>query len=161
MSPRDISNLPYVARGIADEQKGVDYLRNELVNQGNTVEAQLIGFVLHSECDWIGASPDRIIRVNGEWCLVEVKNWYVTNRQKHLTDLPYLDKKGNLKHSHGHYYQVQTALMAVGLKFCYFVVHGAESCFVIVEYDPKLCEKIITKTKSFHENFLRKQKVSL
>ena len=34
MSPRDISNLPYVARGIADEQKGVDYLRNELVKRG-------------------------------------------------------------------------------------------------------------------------------
>ena len=67
--------------------------------------------------------------------LVEVKDWYVTDRQKGIRDLRYLDKDGRLRHTHSHYYQIQTALLVSGMKSCYFVVHGEESRIEVIEFD--------------------------
>ncbi len=120
LNPRDISFLPFVARGIADEEAGAQYLLQTLRASGHNVEAYKIGFVTHPEHHWLGASPDRLLRIDEEWALVEIKNWYETKRQKNLRDLPYLDKDLQLKRTHGHYFQIQTALYVTSLKTCYF-----------------------------------------
>ena len=75
------------------------------------------------------------MKVREDWCLVEIKNWYVTDRQKHIANLRYLDKAGKLRRTHNRYYQVQTALLVSDMKKCYFVVHGEESRIEVIEFD--------------------------
>ena len=57
-----------------------------LKEQGFEVRAYPIGLVLNTEFEWLAASPDRLAKVGENWCLVEVKNWYVTDRQKGIRD---------------------------------------------------------------------------
>ena len=83
-NPVDISHLPFVSRGIQDEQAGVDHLLEQLEKDGIFAKAYKVGFVLHPEGDWLGASPDRLLYDGSKWKLVEVKNWYETNRQKSI-----------------------------------------------------------------------------
>ena len=52
LSPRDIFYLPFVAKGIADEQKGVDYLRSTLEEERKTVELREVGLVFHPQHNW-------------------------------------------------------------------------------------------------------------
>ena len=94
-----------------------------------------IGLVTHTEYEWLAASPERLLKVNDDWCLVEVQNWYPTKRQQKLEDLRYLDSNRKLRKTHGHYYQVQTAHMVSGMKRCYFVVNGFESSMEVIELD--------------------------
>ena len=124
LNPPDLSHISYVARGKQDEEKGVNYLLDTLKGQGFEARAYPIGLVLHPEYEWLAAFPDRLVKVGEDWCLVEVKNWYVTDRQKGIRDLRYLDRNGRLRHTHNHYYQIQTALLVSGVKRCYFAVHG-------------------------------------
>ena len=100
MNRKDISHLPFVARGIVDEQSGVDYLLASLKNDCVEAQAYRIGFVVHRQHVRLGASPDRLLSADSKWSLVETKNWYETKRQKWLFDLPYLDRKLQLKRSH-------------------------------------------------------------
>jgi len=130
--PPDLSHLPYVSRGKADEQQGVDYLMYHL---GEEATAFRVGLVLHPQHTWFGASPDRLVKHKNNWFLLEVKNWYQTSRQKTLKDLPYLDKNLKLKKNHSHYYQIQTAMLVCGVKSCFFVVHGSQSLIQEVEFD--------------------------
>ena len=126
-----------------------------LKGQGFEARAYPIGLVLHPEYEWLAASPDRLAKVGDHWCLVEVKNWYVTDRQKGIRDLRYLDRNGRLRHTHNHYYQIQTALLVSGMKSCYFVVHGEESRIEVIEFDRKFCLKIVEKAKLFYETLLK------
>jgi len=112
-----------------------------------------IGYALRTRL--VGRFPDRLLKVNDEWCLVEVKNWYVTEKQKHISKLKYIDKHGKLKRTHNHYYQVQTALLVSGMKKCYFVVHGAESSIEFIEFDNAFCTTISEKTRQFYEEMLK------
>ena len=123
--------------------------------QGAHVEAYPIGLVIHPEYEFIAASPDRLMRVNEEWCLAEIKNWYLTAKQQGLADIRYLDKHSSLKKSHSHYYQIQTALMVSGMKKCYFVVHGKDSTIQAIEYDEPFCKRVLETTKTFYETMLK------
>ena len=69
-NPVDISHLPFVSRGIQDEQAGVDYLLGKL---GKDARAYKIGFVAHPEREWLGASPDRLLNIGGQWALADIK----------------------------------------------------------------------------------------
>jgi len=147
-NPRNISHLSFVARGQADEQAGVDYLLQVL---GGDAKAYRIGLVIHPDHSWLAASPDRLLYYEGEWHLVEIKNWYETKRQRGLKDLPYLDKQQQLRKTHSYYYQVQTALAVTQMKTCYFVVHGTEKMVQKVHLDENKSAEIILKTKVFYE----------
>ena len=126
-----------------------------LKEQGFEARAYPIGLVIHPEYEWLAASPDRLINVGEDWCLGEIKNWYVTDRQKHIANLPYLDKGGKLRRTHYHYYQVQTALFVSGMKKCYFVVHGEESRIEVIEFHREFCLKLVEKAKQFYETMLK------
>ena len=154
-NPRDILHMSFVARGKEDEQKSVDYLLHTLRSQGAHAEAYSIGLVIHPEYEFITASSDRLMRVNEEWCLAEIKNWYLTAKQQSLADIRYLDKNRSLKKSHSHYYQIQTALMVSGMRRCYFVVHGKDSTIEAIEYDEAFCKRILETTKTFYETMLK------
>ena len=92
LNPLDLSSNIFTNRGKQDEEKGVQYLLNELKIKELEAKAFLVGFITHPKYNWLGASPDRLLKVNNEWCLVEIKNWYVTRRQNNIEDLKYLDK---------------------------------------------------------------------
>ena len=102
MNPPDFSHISCAARGKQDEEKGVNYLLDTLKMRGFEARAYPIGLVLHPEYEWLAASPDRLAKVGDHWCLVEVKSWYVTDRQKGIRDLRYLDKSGKLRRTHNH-----------------------------------------------------------
>ena len=155
LNPPDLSFNVFVNKGKQDEEKGVQYLLNELRGKGFEANAFLIGFVTHSKYNWLGASPDRLFKVNDEFYLVEIKNWYVTEKQKNKKDLKYLDNSGKLRRGHSHYYQIQTALLVSGLKRCYFVVHGSECSIEIVEYDDIFCNTMLEKLIHFYENHFK------
>ena len=87
INPPDLSHISYVARGKQDEEKNVNYMLDNLRGQGFEARAYPLGLVLHPEYEWLAASPDRLAKVGDHWCLVEVKNWYVTDRQKGIRDL--------------------------------------------------------------------------
>ena len=108
INPPGLSHKSYVARGKQDEENGVNYLLDTLKRQGFEARAYPIGLVLHPEYEWLAASPDRLAKVGDHWCLVDVKNWYVTDRQKGIRDLQYLDKNGRLRRTTNHYYQIRT-----------------------------------------------------
>ena len=127
----------------------MDYLLTTLHNQGLKAQAFPIVLVTHIEHEWLAASPDRLLKVNDDWCLVEVKNWYLTQRQQKLEDLRYLDSNRKLRKTHGHYYQVQTALMVSGMKRCSFVVHGFECSMEVIEFDEGFCREMLEKAKDF------------
>ena len=154
-NPVDISHLPFVSRGIRDEQAGVDHLLEQLEKDGIFAKAYKVGFVLHPERDWLGASPDRLLYDGRKWKLVEVKNWYETNRQRSLSDLPYLDKNQLLKRKHTYFYQIQTAMLVTGLRQCYFVVHGKESKIEEIEYDAQTAKLILDRSEVFYNNHLK------
>ena len=156
LNPPDLSFNVFINRGKQDEEKGVQFLLKDLNSKGCEAKAYLIGFITHTTYDWLGASPDRLVKVNDEWCLVEVKNWYTTERQKGLKDLRYLDKNNKLRRKHCHYYQIQTALMVSGMKKCYFVVHGNECAIEIIEYDESFCNKLLEILVPFYENQFKK-----
>jgi len=154
-SRKDISHLPFVKRGIADEELGVNYLTRFLHQEGRCSVAYRIGFVIHPNYPWLGASPDRLINVDHiEWSLVEIKNWYVTERQKSINNRPYLDEKLKLKHNHSYFYQIQTALLVTGLDKCYFVVHGANSAVEAIFRDEKTISEILEKCELFSKDWL-------
>ena len=81
LSPRDTSNLPFVGRGLSDEQKGANFLCETLRAYGKDVRIREVGLLIHPKHNWLGATPDRIAKVEGEDILVEIKNWYVTAKQ--------------------------------------------------------------------------------
>ena len=116
INPPDLFHISHVARGKQDEEKGVNYLLDTLKGQGFEARAYPIGLLLHPEYEWLAASPDRPAKVGDHWCLVEVKNWYVTDRQTGARDSRYLDKNGRLCRTHNHYYQIQTAMLVSGMK---------------------------------------------
>ena len=155
LNPLDLSHISYVVRGKQDEEKGVSYLLDTLKGQGFEARAYPIGLVIHPEYERLAASPDRLLKVGEDWCLVEVKNWYVTDRQKGIRDLRYLDKEGRLRHTHSHYYQIQTALLVSGMKSCYFVVHGEQSRIEMIEFDLEFSLKLVEKAKLFYETMLK------
>ena len=155
LNPADLSKNPFVLRGKQDEEKGAQYLIQDLSSKNVITEIVLIGFITHPTFEWLGASPDRLLKVNNEWFLVEIKNWYETVRQKSIKDLKYLDKNGQLRHSHSYYYQIQTALLVSGMKKCYFVVHGKECSIEIIEYNETFCNKMLEKLTCFYETHFK------
>ena len=72
LNPPDLSHISYVVRGKQDEEKGVNYLLDTLKGQGFEARAYPIGLVIHPEYEWLAASPDRLIKVGEDWCLVEI-----------------------------------------------------------------------------------------
>ena len=95
LNPPDLSHISYVARGNQDEEKGVNYLLDTLKGQGFEARAYPIGVVLHPDYEWLAASPDRLAKVGDHWCLVEVKNWYVTHKQEGIRDFGVWIKTGD------------------------------------------------------------------
>ena len=137
-------------------------------HKGYQADAYPIGFVVHPVHSLLGASPDRLLRLKSEdsndyiWYLMEVKNWYVTAKQKTIEDLPYLKKAKSgqleLKRHHSHFYQIQTALMVTGFKECFFVVYGGSESMSLsqkIEFDPEVSSEIWAKAHLFYlEHFL-------
>ena len=155
VKPKNISRLKYVSQGIRDEKLGVDFLLQMLATDGVEAVAYPVGFITHSEHSWLGATPDSLLQMpDGSWCCVEVKSWYVTEKQKSLRDLPYLDCAGALRKSHSHYYQIQTAMLVTGLDFCYFVVSGQFSSVQVIKKDAPVCQEILERCKPFYFGLL-------
>lgn len=105
------------------------------------------------------ATPDRLIRVNGEMVLVEIKNWYQTRRQNCLADLPYLNRELKVKRAHKYFFQIQTAMLVTETTTCYFVVHGAQSQYEIVQFCSTTCNTILEKTSNFYNSHLCEDKL--
>ena len=150
--PRDISHLPFVRLGIEREELGAAFLLSTL-----PADAMLrnCGLIVSKEHPWLAATPDRILILGSTTYLFEIKNWFQTPRQKCLSDLPYLDENLKLKWSHAHYYQVQTAMLVSGIKFCYFVIHGSESKIELIHFDEALSRTIVEKTKQFFDLYFK------
>ena len=63
-------------------------LLEQLEKDGIFAKAYKIGFVVHPEREWLGASPDRLLNIGGQWALAEIKNWYQTAEASVRTCVP-------------------------------------------------------------------------
>ncbi|KAF4514112.1 UNVERIFIED_CONTAM: hypothetical protein B566_EDAN019091 [Ephemera danica] len=92
-----------------------------------------VGLVINPKIPFLGASPDRLIKVNGEVCSVEIKCPFKLFDKKQTIKNAYnnadfyinIDISTNtpfLKKNHEYYSQVQGQLLICNLKTAYFVV---------------------------------------
>ena len=100
-----------------------------------------VGLTVNPSIPFLGASPDLLIKENGELKLVEVKRPYsIYNRKESInTQLSkgnfFLEKSVNgvgLKPNHDYFYQIQGQLNLTGVKECKLVVFVPPEDVVIV-----------------------------
>ncbi|KAH7980458.1 hypothetical protein HPB49_016325 [Dermacentor silvarum] len=75
-SSKDLSRVPAVRYGIANEAKALQRYEEALRNTGRDVQLQCTGLFVNPEYPWLGASPDAIVYDPSEdppWGCVEVK----------------------------------------------------------------------------------------
>lgn len=97
------------------------------------VDVKETGLHLHPKYNFIGASPDRIITINGDEGLLEVK---CPHSQKGKTVEEAASQKNfccelvegsvRLKRNHPYYYQVQGQMGVTGHRWCHFVIWTEE-----------------------------------
>lgn len=88
------------------------------------------GFVIRSEYQWLGYTPDGIIFENGKPDkLLEIKCVYKDKDatiDDFLQEIVYLDKKsGFLKKKHKYYGQIQFGMLILNLKSCDFIIFAS------------------------------------
>lgn len=82
------------------------------------------GLFIHKDHSFVGASPDGLFGDDG---VVKIKCPYSTRHMDpadaiHSGELEYMNKNGELKHSHKYYYQIQGQLEVTDRQYCRFVV---------------------------------------
>ena len=139
--PLDISHIPHIKRGSNMEPVAVEHFITVRKEMGESAKCYPVGFVVHPTESWLGASPDRLVKITDDhtgqqhWCLLEVKTY---DPEKNIESLSYLKRKTDtsgvvntyLCRNHAHYYQVQTALLCTGFEKSFFFVFASNS----VEY---------------------------
>lgn len=96
------------------------------------------GFVVHPEFNWLGASPDGLVRDDG---LVEVK-------------CPYGRKITLIADRPDYHAQIQLQLACTGRQWCHFYTWtpGGTNC-ERVDFDPEWLPSVLPKLESFYERY--------
>ena len=134
------------------------YLK-EMNNDGKKVSVSESGLLISEEYPFLGASPDGVVRQNGEIGLVEIKCPY-----KHRQVTPYQasddktfccvkDVNGNvtLKKNHKYFYQIQGQMAIKGCNWCDFVVWTTKGLVIErVVFDSQLWQTMKTNLVEFY-----------
>lgn len=113
---------------------------------GNTVDE--CGFFTYK--DWLGASPDGLMLIDGKLVLLEIKCPYGKRD----------DKKGGFKSikDQQHYYaQMQLQMFATSAKSCHFYQWNrvGKSKLEIVDYNEQWIDENMPKLKKFHNKYMK------
>ncbi|XP_070545952.1 uncharacterized protein [Ptychodera flava] len=140
--------------------------------QGYDVSVEKRGLILNSEHPWFGASIDGIV-IDKKGCelgIIEIKCPYVENEKmpgiSTIEDLAKqrrgfcLSFSGNtleLDPKHNYFYQVQTQMGILGMKWCDFVVcliaEGAKDVFIQrIYFDNEMFSGIFSQAFTFYKN---------
>jgi hypothetical protein len=127
----------------------------------------IVGLLVNPSFPFCGASPDRLIKLNGELLLVEIKCPYHVYAKKkslkqHIKDEKFYvsyDSDGNLclKKEHAYYYQIQLQLVVANLRGAFFVMYVPPDdivCLFIERDEEFLEEKMERLAEVFSEELL-------
>ena len=67
LNPPDLSHLPAIQHGRYHEGVAASSYLAMHVNNGTPISMRTCDLVLHTKYRFLGASPDRLVNVNGSW----------------------------------------------------------------------------------------------
>ncbi|KAM7282672.1 uncharacterized protein ISCGN_002796 [Ixodes scapularis] len=138
-SSKDLSRVRAVRHGIKYEPVAVQRYESCLRALGHDVQTFPCGILVHPECPWLGASPDRVVWDPTETTphgVVEVKCPYtLKDGGLNAASNFYMTKDAagvyRLNRDHKHYHQILGQMALSGLQWGDFVVYSHK--FLIVE----------------------------
>ena len=130
LSKKDLSNVPAIKYGIANEAKAAKRYNEYMNASGHNVITLECGVIVSKTMPWLAASPDRKT-IDNEFghglveikCPFSVRNLKPEDACKEPTFFcELINDKPALKREHQYYYQIQGQLGITGLHWCDFVV---------------------------------------
>lgn len=104
-----------------------------------------VGFVVHPNFDWLGASPDGLVSDDG---VIEIKCPYGKRHDVEDTFLSATDQPG-------YYAQMQYEMFCTGRMWCDFYQWSAyASRTERVNFDPQFIEETLPKLRAFYDEYL-------
>ncbi|XP_049271301.1 uncharacterized protein LOC119391604 [Rhipicephalus sanguineus] len=161
-SAKDLSRVPAVRYGIANEARALQRYQDVLRHTGRDVELQSVGLFVNPEQPWLGASPDAIVHDPVEdppWGCVEVKCPYSmkdADQEKLLSCQDICVSFDSLNHpalkqSHPYFAQVMGQMAITKLQWADFVMYGENYiCVQRVRFDEKVWHEMKAKLDSFY-----------
>ncbi|KAL1430309.1 hypothetical protein MTO96_015135 [Rhipicephalus appendiculatus] len=161
-SAKDLSRVPAVRYGIANEARALQRYQDVLKHTGRDVELQSVGLFVDPEQPWLGASPDAIVHDALEdppWGCVEVKCPYSmkdADQEKLLACGDICVSFDSLNHpalkpTYPYFAQVMGQMAITKLQWADFVMYGENYiCVQRVRFDEKVWHEMKQKLDSFY-----------
>ncbi|XP_075744414.1 uncharacterized protein LOC119159810 [Rhipicephalus microplus] len=160
-SAKDLSRVPAVRYGIANEARALQRYQNVFRHTGRDVELQSVGLFVDPEQPWLGASPDAIVYDPVEdppWGCVEIKCLYSLKDADEGELLSCQDicvsfdswNNPALKQTHPYFAQVMGQMAITKLQWADFVMYDENYiCVQRVQFDKKVWHEIKAKLDKF------------
>ena len=151
----NLSRLPAIKYGSEMEVKGVrEYMKIQR-RKGLKLICERRGLEIWDKNPIFACSPDRIVTINEEKILLEVKcPIRLANKGVDDISLEYLIKNGEeytLKRNHAYFGQVQMSLKILDLKKAHFFVYSPiKSLLLEIDFDEKFCMSIVKDVEKFY-----------
>ncbi|XP_037564105.2 uncharacterized protein LOC119443042 [Dermacentor silvarum] len=161
-SSKDLSRVPAVRYGIANEAKALQRYEEALRNTGRDVQLQCTGLFVNPEYPWLGASPDANVYDPSEdppWGCVEVKFPYSlkdADSEKLLTARDTCVDFDNLQHpslkiEHPYFAQVIGQMGVTELTWADFVIYSDNFvCVQRIKFEENVWEQMRVKLDEFY-----------
>jgi len=125
------------------------------------IKSKKCGIYIHPALPFLASSPDRIISLNGETVLVEVKCPFSSKDQDiSAKTVPYLQEEENgklsLKENHQYFFQIQGQMACSGLNRCIFVVHTFKDTKIMeIKKNDAFIQNMEEKLTQFFNNYFK------
>ena len=154
------SKIPSIHHGLTHEASAVAKYSTYLQNIGHHTLIEHVGFTIHPDYFWLGASPDRKVIDTAEkdpYGIIEVKCPF-SHKDKLLEDachdpsfFMFLGDDGKPKLNHKYYFQVQGQLAITGAPWADFVVYTFKSMSVErICFDSVCWSKMLMQLNEFY-----------
>lgn len=149
-----------IRHGIKNESVAV-----ALFEDRRSIKTMKCGTFIHPDYPYLASSPDRLVTIEGETMVVEVKCPYSARNDlvsEHTISYLQRDSSDNLAldPTHIYYYQVQGQMACTGLDNCIFIVYtpffGGVYTEIHIKRDNKFITEMITKLRQFFEEHFKK-----
>ena len=160
LEPKDLSSLDAIKHGIRNESVAANKLKESLKLQyGENFELSNCGLYVHPTLPFLGASPDRILKIYNENVVVEIKCPHSAFKLKispyTVNYLELISDTLCLKKTHSYYSQVQGQLACTNLKTCFFVVYTGDLVIIRVHRDEQFIAHMLLQLNDFYQKYFK------